>query len=179
MDQNVVLLMGERVQDLICARKNTHKDRPVARAVQNLVPTLRCGLLSCCDRVSHVMHFFESFSDYMNIADVSKNNFTIRVSRVGTAVLVAATLELICASIKQRSSIVDLHESRLVHLRTITLADLPNKLFIPSIPRSEKERARLTASPNGSTCNLIEIAQGWKAVRRTKSCTFFDGGLVN
>ena len=33
MDQNIVLLMGERVQDLICARKNPHKDRPVARAI--------------------------------------------------------------------------------------------------------------------------------------------------
>ena len=110
------------------------------------------------------MHFFESFSDNMNIAYVTKNNLAVRVGRVWAAVLVPATLKLVCASVEQRSSVIDFHESRLVHLSTITLADLPNKFFITSIPRSKQERARLTATPNRSSRYLIEETQGRKAV---------------
>ena len=143
------------------------------------MPTLWCRLLSCCHCVSHVMYFFESFSDDMNIAYVAKNNPTIRVGRIRTTIFVSTALELIRASIKKRSSIIDIHKSRLIQLRTITLANLTNKLFISSIPCAEKERARLTASPNWSTSNFIEITQGWKTVRRAKPCTFLDASLVN
>lgn len=110
------------------------------------------------------MHLFEGLSDNMNIAYVTKNDLAVRVGRVWAAVLVPTALELVCASVEQRSSVIYFHESRLVQLSTITLADLPNKFFIPSIPRSKQERAWLTASPNRSTRHLIEVTQGGKAI---------------
>ena len=42
MDQNVILLVRERMQNLIRTCNYSHKDRPVARVVQNLMPALRC-----------------------------------------------------------------------------------------------------------------------------------------
>ena len=143
------------------------------------MPTLWCGLLSCCDVVSHIMHFFERLSDNMNIAYVTKNNLAVRVGWVWAAVLVPTALKLVCASIEQRSSVIDFHESRLVQLSTITLADLPNKFFITSIPSSKQERAWLTASPNRSTGYLIKVAQGWKAVWWAEFSTIFNDCLVN
>ena len=115
----------------------------------------------------------------MNIAYVTKNNLAVRVGRVWAAVLVPTALELVCACVEQRSSVIDFHESRLVHLTTITLADLPNKFFIASIPRSKQERTWLAAPPNRSACHLIEVTQGGKAVRGAEFRAVFYDCLVN
>ena len=42
MDQNVILLVRERMQDLIRACNYSHQNRPVARIVEYLMPALRC-----------------------------------------------------------------------------------------------------------------------------------------
>ena len=142
MHKNIFsILLSEWLKYFVSSNKDCLKKLPVTSFINDLLQLL----LGLQFTVNYRVHLFKRQSHWMDVLNVTENQFAIRV--VPNA-LVSTSGPFVPVSINLRSSIIDRHSSCLVYFVSVAFSYLHQQGFVRIISKKKYAAVRLGRSPN-------------------------------